>query len=52
MYTQLTEELLDLEVEEHAYRNALYAVNLTPDGGSQCSSSTGSSSLTCCKLCW
>jgi hypothetical protein len=53
METELTDELLDLEVEERGYRNALYAVNVTPDGGEGCSSSTGSSSsLTCCKLCW
>lgn len=48
MFTKLTEELLDLEVEESGYRNAMYAV--TSDPGCTCSGS--SSSLTCCKLCW
>jgi hypothetical protein len=49
MFTELSEELLDLVVHERGYRNALYAK--TGDPGS--SSSTGSSSsLTCCKLCW
>jgi hypothetical protein len=50
MFAQLTEELLDLMVEEKGYRHALYAKNSDPGGGS---SSTGSSSsLTCCHLCW
>jgi hypothetical protein len=48
MFTELSEELLDLAVHEQGYRNALYAVNGDP--GSSCSGS--SSSLTCCKLCW
>ena len=48
MFTELTEELLNLAVHEKGYRHALYA---KVDPGS--SSSTGSSSsLTCCKLCW
>jgi hypothetical protein len=46
MFTKLTEELLDLEVSESGYRNALYAQ--TQDPGCSCSGS--SSSLTCCKL--
>jgi hypothetical protein len=50
MFTELSEELLDLAVHEQGYRNALYAKG---DPGSGCSSCTGSSSsLTCCKLCW
>jgi hypothetical protein len=49
MFTELSEELLDLVVRERGYRNALYAQNSDPGS----SSSTGSSSsLTCCKLCW
>ena len=49
MFTELSEELLDLAVHEKGYRNALYA-NTEPGGSS---SSTGSSSsLTCCKLSW
>lgn len=48
MFAELTEELLDLAVSEKGYRNALYAKN-EPGGSSSCS---GSSSLTCCKLCW
>jgi hypothetical protein len=48
MFTELSEELLDLAVSEKGYRHALYAKN--DPGGS--SSSTGSSSLTCCKLSW
>ena len=49
MFSEPTEELLDLIVHERGYRNALYA-NTDPGGSS---SSTGSSSsLTCCKLCW
>jgi hypothetical protein len=48
MFTELTEELMDLAVHEKGYRHALYAMN---EPGS--SSSTGSSSsLTCCKLSW
>ncbi len=47
MFTQLSEELLDLVVHEKGYRNALYANNVNP--GCTCGSS---SSLTCCKLCW
>jgi hypothetical protein len=50
MFTELKQELLDLRVTEKGYRNALYAS--TPSGGSGSSSSTGSSSLTCCKLSW
>ncbi len=50
MFTELSEELLDLAVHEKGYRHAFYA-NKVPDPGS--SSSTGSSSsLTCCKLSW
>ena len=48
MFTELTEELLDLAVQEKGYRHALFAS--TNPGGSSCSGS--SSSLTCCKLCW
>jgi hypothetical protein len=48
MFTELTEELLDLSVNEKGYRHALYAQ--TADPGCTCSGS--SSSLTCCKLCW
>ncbi len=49
MFTELTEELLDLAVLEKGYESALYAV-ASGEGGS---SSTGSSSsLTCCHLCW
>ena len=50
MFTELKKELLDLRVTEKGYRGALYA-NQAP-GGSGSSSSTGSSSLTCCKLSW
>jgi hypothetical protein len=50
MFTELSEELLDLAVHEQGYRHALYASH-GPGAGS--SSSTGSSSsLTCCKLSW
>jgi hypothetical protein len=49
MFTELSEELLDLAVHEQGYRNALYA-KIDPGG---CSSCTGSSSsLTCCKTPW
>jgi hypothetical protein len=48
MFTELTEELLDLTVREKGFRHALYAQNQGP--GSCCTGS--SSSLTCCKLCW
>jgi hypothetical protein len=48
MFTELSEELLDLVVSEKGYRWALYASE--PPPGSSCSGS--SSSLTCCKLCW
>ena len=48
MFTELSEELLDLVVHEKGYRHALYAAQGTP--GSSCSGS--SSSLTCCKLSW
>ena len=48
MFTELSEELLDLTVHESGYRNALYAKVGDPGG---CSCSTGSSSsLTCCKF--
>ena len=47
MFTELSEELLDLAVHEQGYRNALYAKG-DPGGGSSCTGS--SSSLTCCKL--
>jgi hypothetical protein len=46
MFTELTDELLDLAVQEKGYRNAFYAQ--TADPGCSCSGS--SSSLTCCKL--
>ncbi len=49
MFTELTDELLDLTVEEKGYRHALYANN-AESGSSSCSGS--SSSLTCCKLSW
>jgi hypothetical protein len=50
MFTELSEELLDLAVHEQGYRHALYARHIGPGGSS---SSTGSSSsLTCCKLSW
>jgi hypothetical protein len=50
MFTELSEELLDLAVHEQGYRNALYAKLGDPGG---CSSCTGSSSsLTCCKTPW
>ncbi len=49
MFTELTDELLDLAVHEKGYRHALYAMNADP-GSSSCTGS--SSSLTCCKLCW
>ena len=49
MFTELSEELLDLAVHEKGHRNALYAKNADP-GSSSCTGS--SSSLTCCKLCW
>ena len=49
MFTELSEELLDLAVHEQGYRNALYAKG-DPGGGSSCTGS--SSSLTCCKLSW
>ena len=48
MFTELTEELLDLAVHESGYRNALYAKTIDPG----CSCSGSSSSLTCCKLSW
>jgi hypothetical protein len=48
MFTELTEELLDLGVRETGYRHALYAQKVDPG----CSCSGSSSSLTCCKLCW
>jgi len=51
MFTELSEELLDLAVHEHGYRNALYAKNGDPGGGSS-SCCGSSSSLTCCKLSW
>jgi len=46
MFTQLTEELLDLVAREKGYRHALYANNVDPG----CSCSGSSSSLTCRKL--
>jgi hypothetical protein len=46
MFTELSEELLDLAVEEKGYRHALYA-STVPGAGSSCNSS---SSLTCCKI--
>lgn len=49
MFTELSEELLDLVVWEQGYRQALYA---NADGGGGSSSCSGSSSLTCCKLSW
>jgi hypothetical protein len=48
MFSELSDDLLDLSVQEKGYRNALYASTQPP--GSSCSGS--SSSLTCCKLCW
>jgi len=48
MFTELTDELLDLSVHESGYRNALYAQTQNPG----CSCSGSSSSLTCCKLSW
>jgi hypothetical protein len=50
MFTELSDELLDLVVEEKGYRHALYASTDPGGGGSSCSGS--SSSLTCCKLSW
>ena len=52
MFKALTEELLDLTVSEKGYRNALYALNATPEGCCGCSSTGSSSLLTCCQLCW
>jgi hypothetical protein len=49
MFTELSEELLDLTAHEQGFRNALYA--RMGDPGSSCSCGS-SSSLTCCKLCW
>ena len=50
MFTELSEELLDLTVHEKGYRHALYAKSGDP--GSSSSSTGSSSSLTCCKLSW
>ena len=50
MFTELSEELLDLAVHEQGYRNALYAKAGEPGGSSSCTGS--SSSLTGCKLSW
>ena len=52
MFTELSEELLDLVVNERGYRNAFYAKTGDPGGSSSGSSTGSSSSLTCCKLCW
>ena len=49
MFTDISEELLDLAVHEKGYRHALYARGVDP-GSSSCTGS--SSSLTCCKLSW
>ena len=49
MFTELSDELLDLTVHEKGYRNALYAQTQTPGSFAAAGSS---SSLTCCKLCW
>ena len=49
MFTELSEELLDLAVHEKGYRHALYA-KIGDPGSSSCTGS--SSSLTCCKLSW
>ena len=48
MFTELSDDLLDLSVHEKGYRNALYAQTQPPG----CSCSGSSSSLTCTKLCW
>ena len=50
MFTQLSEDLLDLAVHENGFRLALYAANEPGGGGSSCTGS--SSSLTCCTLSW
>jgi hypothetical protein len=48
VFTELTDDLLDLAVEEKGYRHALYAQTVNPG----CTCSGSSSSLTCCKLSW
>jgi hypothetical protein len=50
VFTQLTDDLLDLVVHEKGYRHALYAAKDSGGGGGSCTGS--SSSLTTCKICW
>ena len=53
MFDKLTEALLDLTASEKGYRGAIYAANdENGSGGAACSSSTLSSSLTTCSLCF
>jgi len=51
MFTELTEEMLDLDVSVKGYGGALYAVD---DGGGACCSGCCNLVLCCCcsQLCW
>ena len=51
MFTELTEELLDLEATTKGHGGALYA-NVDPGGGSAQSSCNLVLCCTCTQICW
>jgi hypothetical protein len=52
MFTELTEELLDLQATVRGYGSAIYAVNDDPGCCGSCSCSLCCSIILCCQLCW
>jgi hypothetical protein len=52
MFTELTEELLDLQATVRGYGDALYAVEEDPGSSCNCSCCNLCCCCSCCNLCW
>jgi hypothetical protein len=52
MFTELAEELLDLQATVRGFGGALYAVEEDPGSSSNCSCCNLCCCCSCCNLCW
>jgi hypothetical protein len=52
MFSELTEELLDLQATVRGYGDALYAVEEDPGSSCNCSCCNLCCCCSCCNLCW
>jgi hypothetical protein len=52
MFTELSEELLDLQATVRGFGGALYAVEEDPGSSSNCSCCNLCCCCSCCDLCW